>query len=64
MLIREQSRDTRTLREVKVNLPDELRLRLHRSKLLRGDPISEIVARAVERYLAERAVPTEATEAG
>lgn len=56
MMIREVPRDRRTKRDVKVNLPAELRVRLHESKLLRGEPISLVVTRALEAYLAASGV--------
>lgn len=54
MMIRDVQRDRRAKREVKVHLPDELRVRLHESRILRGEPISLVVTRALEAYLAAR----------
>lgn len=53
MMIREAKKDARTTREMKVNLPLELHIRLHESKILAGERICDVVARALDAYFLE-----------
>lgn len=50
-MIREAKPDPHRTREIKVSLPLELHIRLHEGKILHGERISDVVARALESYL-------------
>lgn len=50
MLIHEAKKDRRPTREMKVQLPIELHLRLHSAKVFYGERICDVVTRALEAY--------------
>lgn len=58
MMIKEAKKDQRATREMKVNLPVELHIRLHESKILAGERICDVVARALDAYFLQ-APPSE-----
>jgi len=51
MIIHEAKPKQRATREMKVNLPVELHIRLHEAKILDGKRICDVVTRALDVYL-------------
>lgn len=50
MMINEAKANKRTTCEMKVNLPVDLHIRLHELKIMEGQRISDVVAKALADY--------------
>ena len=64
MIIRTPTKDMNERREMKVNLPVDLHLRLHAIKIRRGVRIADTVVAALEEYFDEQTVRARAPEPG
>lgn len=56
MLIQAPAKDPTQRREMKVNLPLDLHLRLHAMKVRNGSRIADTIAAALEEYFAKERV--------